>query len=289
MITFFKHFIIPDADQEQGIIMGQKLNAYNNCYPLRIFPPKDITKFIFDQPITIFYGNNGSGKSTILNVIATKLNAQRKHQFLPTAYFDAYVNQCECDFNEYNPNLKEVKLITSDDIFDYILNVDYINTSVNKKREQLVEEYRLLKRKDCADFYNDFDKLKDKIDNNSKTMSHYIRDRLGSNNIIAQSNGQTSLLFWEKEIDENSIYILDEPENSLSPENILKLKKFIEDSARFYNCQFIISTHSPLLLNLEFSKIYDLDENPCRVKKWSELENVKVYYKFFIDNKDKFD
>ena len=59
-------------------------------------------------------------------------------------------------------------------------------------------------------------------------------------------------------------------------------------AARFYNCQFIISTHSPFLLGLEGAKIYDLDEMPVSVKKWEELDNVKVYYSFFKENKDKF-
>ena len=63
-------------------------------------------------------------------------------------------------------------------------------------------------------------------------MSKYIRDRLVNNNIVESSNGESALMFWEKEIEEDSIYILDEPENSLSAENQLKLKKYIEDSVR---------------------------------------------------------
>ena len=110
----------------------------------------------------------------------------------------------------------------------------------------------------------------------------------GNNNIIEQSNGESALLFWEKEIQENSIYILDEPENSLSAENQIKLKKFIEDSARFYNSQFIISTHSPFLLNLNYAKIYDLDSQKVEVKKWNELSNVKLYYNFFKEREDEF-
>ena len=81
-------------------------------------------------------------------------------------------------------------------------------------------------------------------------MSKFVRERLGNNNIIEWSNDESALIFWEREIKEDSIYILDEPENSLSAENQLKLKKFIEDSVIFYNCQFIISTHSPFLLKL---------------------------------------
>ena len=109
-----------------------------------------------------------------------------------------------------------------------------------------------------------------------------------NNNIIEQSNGESALMFWQQDIKENGIYILDEPENSLSAENQLKLKSFIEDSVRFYNCQFIISTHSPFLLKLNDALIYDLDEIPVKTKKWYELNNVKVYYNFFKENEKDF-
>ena len=77
------------------------------------------------------------------------------------------------------------------------------------------------------------------------------------------------------------LYILDEPGNSLSPKRQTELVKFIEDSARFFQCQFIISTHSPFVLAMQGAKIYDLDEDPVDVKRWTELENVRAYYEFF--------
>ena len=119
-------------------------------------------------------------------------------------------------------------------------------------------------------------------------MSKYVRERMGNNNIVEMSNGESALMFWEQEINEESIYILDEPENSLSAENQIKLKKFIEESVRFFNCQFIISTHSPFLLNLRDAKIYDLDEVPVINKKWTELNNVRTYHDFFKEHEDEF-
>ena len=119
-------------------------------------------------------------------------------------------------------------------------------------------------------------------------MSSYVRQRLTKNNIIEQSNGESALLYFEKEIDENGIYLLDEPENSLSASSQMKLLKFIEDSARFYNCQFIISTHSPFILSLKDAVIYDIDNIPVKTKKWTELNNVKIYYNFFKYNDGNF-
>ena len=65
--------------------------------------------------------------------------------------------------------------------------------------------------------------------------------------------------------------------------------KFLEDSARFFGCQFVISTHSPFLLAMRGAKIYDLDEDPVDVKRWTELENVRVYYEFFREHEGEFE
>lgn len=182
----------------------------------------------------------------------------------------------------------EIKTITSDDIFDYLLDIRSINSNVNRRKEALSREFLNNKFNSTSNSYDSYEQIKDAYDSKTKTLSRYVRDRLGNNNIIEQSNGESALMFWEKEIKEDSIYILDEPENSLSAENQIKLKKFIEDSARFYNCQFIISTHSPFLLNLLEAKIYDLDSNPVISKKWTELENIRVYYSFFKEHEDEF-
>ena len=108
-------------------------------------------------------------------------------------------------------------------------------------------------------------------------------------NVTEQSNGESALLYFENKINENGIYLLDEPENSLSPEKQLSLKKFIEDSARFYNCQFIIATHSPFLLSLDHARIYNLDKNPVQTDKWTELENIATYYSFFKEHSKDFE
>lgn len=68
----------------------------------------------------------------------------------------------------------------------------------------------------------------------------------------------------------------------------MELVGFIEDSARFFGCQFLIAMHSPFVLAIKQAKIYDLDEDPVDVKRWTELENVRVYYDFFTDHGDEF-
>ncbi|MFR8977402.1 MAG: AAA family ATPase, partial [Christensenellales bacterium] len=61
-----------------------------------------------------------------------------------------------------------------------------------------------------------------------------------------------------------------------------------ENAARFFHCQFVISTHSPFLLSLRGAKIYDLDSDPVDVRRWTELENVRTYYDFFKKHEREF-
>ena len=285
-MIYLKKLTLLDEMEEYGLLTGgDTRRIHNNYYPLNLFSIKSFKDIEFDR-ITIFYGGNGSGKTTLINIIGNKLQAQRKSYQDKGSYFDLYVNDCSYEMSIEKP--LEIKLITSDDVFDYLLDVRSINSNVNREKERLSREYLDYKFNNKGNSFTEYEELKSSCDAKRKSMSKFVRERLANNNMIEWSNGESALMFWEREIKEDSIYILDEPENSLSAENQLKLKKFIEDSVRFYNCQFIISTHSPFLLNLMEAKIYDLDENPVKTKKWTELANVLIYYNFFKEHEKDF-
>ena len=285
-MIYLKKFTLLDELEEHEIVCEEETRKiFNNYYPLHLFPNKSLKNIDFDE-ITIFCGGNGSGKTTLINIISEKLNASRKSLIDKGSYFDLYVKHCDYEMNFNEPN--EIKLITSDDVFDYLLDVRSINSNVNRQKEKLSKEYLNYKFNKNGNSFDNYDELKTIYETKRKSMSNFIRERLGNNNIIEWSNGESALMFWEREIEEDSIYILDEPENSLSAENQLKLKKFIEDSVRFYNCQFIISTHSPFLLKLMDVKIYDLDQIPVTTKDWTELPNVMIYYNFFKKYEEEF-
>ena len=289
MIYLSDFKLVPEG-VEEDMIMG-KMNIHNNFYPLRIFPEKEFKHIEFD-PITIFYGGNGSGKTTLLNIISETLNASKRNIDKKSQFFNRYVEYCE-HFYEiiHESECKEIKFISSDDVFDYLLDLKAINSGINRRKNDLIEEYYSYKvqKEENMTSLNQYEELRNRVDSNRQTVSTYVRTRLRNNTIIQESNGETALDFWQNEIQDNSLYIIDEPENSLSAENQLKLKTFIEESARFYNCQFIIATHSPFLLALNSAKIYDLDSIPVEPKKWTELANVKVYNDFFKEHSDEFE
>ena len=282
-MKYLSDFIFPTKDMEDAYLW----NLGNTCsyYPFRVLSKHSLEKIDF-EPITILYGGNGSGKSTALNIIAEKANVARDARYNKSVYYQDYVTMCKTNVLEHIP--QSSKIITSDDVFDFMLDIRSLNEGITEKREDVVSEfldskYAQFQLKSIADY----DRLKQVNKARRLSQSKYIHSEV-METIEGHSNGETAFRYFIEKIGENGLYILDEPENSLSPKRQIELKKFIEDSARFFGCQFIISTHSPFLLAIEHAKIYDLDAEPVAIREWTQLENVKIYYEFFHAHKDKF-
>ena len=257
-------------------------------YPFHIFLEKPFFNIEF-EPVTIFYGDNGSGKSTLLNIITETINKEkqmikRKKLLVKSEYFDTYIEKCKYYLENTIP--MESKIILSEDIFENILSKRIENQKKNEGRKELEKQYMQYKYNPVN--YSSLEDLSISVETRNKTQSKFIKSRI-EENFKEFSNGQTSLEFFDKELKENGLYLLDEPENSLSPKFQIELIQLLLELSRFFKCQFIIATHSPFLLSIPDAKIYDLDSIPVTPKKWYELENMKIYYNFFKKNKDKFE
>lgn len=275
----------PDLDAEELFINDIKRTCYDTYYPFRTFQYR-LERLDFSEPITILYGGNGSGKSTALNVIAEKLAIKRDSVFNKSNFYPDFVEMCTVDIAKEIPD--ESRIITSDDVFDYILNIRNLNEGIDVRREELFEEFLDAKYSDFKyQTMADYERLKKVNKARRKTQSKFVRSEV-MDNIREYSNGESAFYYFTEKMGENGLFLLDEPENSLSPKRQMELAKFIEDSARFFNCQIIMSTHSPFLLAMKGAKIYNLDETPVCVKKWTELENVRIYHEFFKTHKDAF-
>ena len=283
-MIYLRNFSFPSEDREYNFILDEKRTCFDTFYPFKILSKNDFTEIDF-EPVTILYGGNGSGKSTALNVIAEKIEASRDTIFNKSNFFKDYVDMCDMD----EVKVAEIKrIITSDDVFDYILNLRNLNEGIDNKRENLFGDYLDAKYSGFKmKSLEDYEELKKVNSARAGTMSKFIRKNLMSN-VRLYSNGESAYRYFIEKITENGLYILDEPENSLSPKRQIELMSFIEDSARFFGCQFIISTHSPFLLAIKGAKIYDLDESPVSVKSWTSLENVRTYYEFFKHHDSEF-
>lgn len=286
-MIYLSHFEFPNLEREQSFRLGIKRTCYDTMYPFFVLSQHGLTQLDF-EPITILYGGNGSGKTTALNIIAETLRLERDTLYNRSSFFEDYTKLCS--YQVFKPIPQTSRIVTSDDVFDYMLNLRNLNEGIDKKREVLFKEYLEAK---YAHFQvtslDDYEQLKNVCDARKKTtsQSRYVRSRL-MRNVREQSNGESGFLYFTDKICEDGLFLLDEPENSLSPERQLKLLKFLEDSARFFGCQLIIATHSPFILSMRGAKIYDFDEKKVDVKRWTELKNVRLYYDFFIKHMNEF-
>lgn len=292
-MVYLESFRIAGQKQEDGFILSYPYQLEMQCfsstnvYPFKLFPQKGLRELSF-EPVTIFYGGNGSGKSTLLNIISSKLGCMRTAPFNSTPFFNDYLALCDYQMSEKDEPFQK-KLVASDDVFNFLLDIRSINENVDRRRNQLFKEYE----KDREEPYilkslDDYDELRRRREAKTTTKSQYVTKRLNVREVNGMSNGESAFAYFVHNIKDDSLYLLDEPENSLSPALQMKLAQFLCDSARFFGCQFIISTHSPFLLAMNGVKIYDLDDIPVREKSWTELENVRAYYDFFNEHSEEF-
>ncbi|MGN0801270.1 MAG: AAA family ATPase [Candidatus Faecivicinus sp.] len=286
-MVYLTSFSVPSLGMRERFTNDIKRRCYNTVYPFNVFELQELPEFTF-EPVTILCGGNGSGKSTLLNVIAEKLGVPRGAAYNRSSFFEDYVRLCRCETQGAPSALTDGRIITSDDVFDYLLNIRTLNGQVDARREELFEEYTDAKHARYS--YRsmaDYEDLKKFVDAHRRTQSRYVRERLAAN-LPERSNGESALAFFVDAIRENALYLLDEPENSLSAERQQELVQYISDSARFYNCQFVIATHSPFILAAQGARIYDLDADPPSVRRWTDLKNVRAYYNFFLQHLSEF-
>ncbi|MBD8500419.1 AAA family ATPase [Paenibacillus arenosi] len=298
---YLNKFTLP-IDEESSLIEqrmahnGGSFGYIDNAYPCGIFSKSQFSELNFSK-ITILYGGNGSGKSTLLNLISNKLELNRIAPYNSSEMFDLYVEHCKFELGIDDEGFKHripngSRIITSDDIFDYMLTVrtnnDEISDSVEDIRSEWGDKNGSLKYGQTVKMnsLDDYEALRLQVLSRKKSISRreFIR-RVAGTEVKLNSNGETALSYFNSKLKNDTLYCLDEPENSLSPRMQLELVKMIEQMARYCGCQFIIATHSPFLLAMEFTKIYDLDTNPVDIKQWWELENAKVYFDFFNKHK----
>lgn len=295
--TYLENFHLPSYEREQDYLMFEvKSTCYNNFYPFGVLPQNFRNFEMF--PLTILYGGNGCGKTTILNLIAETLGMRRSIKINKSSFMEDYVNMCDCDILE-SPTVS--KIITSDDVFHSIFLTREKNEIIDKNREEAFDFSSKCNTpgvyiKDIMDEMTGGGEWIDNIDTllkitsaRGKTGSRFVRENVDKN-IIGKSNGETALEYFYSHIKDPGLYLLDEPENSLSAVYQCQLAKYLFESVRYFEAQLIIATHSPFMLSIPGAKIYNLDEEDIDITEdWTTLANMKAYYRLFKENADGFE
>ena len=283
---YLNAFYFPGEEAESDFMFGLKTTFDQSVYPYGVLPKASLNEIMF-RPVTILYGGNGSGKSTALNVIAEKLRLERNSAYNRSRFFQDYTDRCKASLEEAIP--KGSRIITSDDVFDMMLDIRSVNEGIDRKREKLADDYFALKHEQFqVRSLEDMEHLKRINQARHRTMSRFIAGESGAS-IRERSNGESALMYFQGKIEMDTLCLLDEPENSLSPENQMILADFLIESVRYCGNQLVISTHSPFLLAIPGARIISLDDQSRVVDSWTELKNPRVYYDFFKKHAGEFE
>ena len=132
------------------------------------------------------------------------------------------------------------RIIVSDDVFAHSMKQRRINGHIHGGRANAEKEFDDLvmsgaKLRSLSD-YERWNARNEALRNKSA----FLQKQLGSE-VLEQSNGETAMMYFLQRMENPGLYLLGEPENSLSPENQMKLVEYIESSAHWFHCQFMIA------------------------------------------------
>lgn len=292
---YITNFTLPSFNEEFALLyhpdgpqLGYMKKNSGNMYPFNIFPERvermGSLSIDFTTPITILYGNNGSGKTTILNLIAEHLDVARHSAFNKSGIFYDYLELCQAELGR---RCERKLMITSDDVFEHLLKerrkFDVFNEARDRYNEHLSQERQRFSRErvniDCEDPESmEAFRRRCQIMNNSN--SKLIVQKMGVDK-KGQSNGETAIDFFTDQIQTRGLYLIDEPENSLSPKMQQALAEYLSVMTQELGCQFIIASHSPFFIGIKGATVYNLDSQIIKPCDWRELESIQVYREFF--------
>lgn len=300
-MIYLESFALP-IDREEELLEikmsqnGGPLGYIDNPYPCGLFAKKELRELYFRR-VTILYGGNGSGKSTLLNLIASRLALQRIAPCNSSEMMDLYAQNCAFTLARDEDGIpceipEGSRIITSDDVFDYMLTLRTNNEDITENKQAARQGWADLRYGDTIKLrgMEDYEALRMQVLARRRSVSRraFIRQTAGQE-ALTTSNGETALRYFQEKLQMDTLYCLDEPENSLSPKLQLELTSLLEELARCCGCQFIIATHSPFLLAMPGARIYDLDTVPVQPHQWWQLENTRTYFDFFHRHRQLFE
>jgi predicted ATPase len=195
----------------------------------------------FTSPVTFFVGENGSGKTTLLRGICMRSGI---HIWESREGMRA------------KPNPYERLLFGA-------LGVEWKTSSVPGSYFG-------------SDIFGQFAKILDEWASTNPEQLNYF----GGESLLNQSHGQSLMAYFKSRYRKKGLYFLDEPETALSPKTQLELLHLIHETSHSGNAQFIIATHSPILMACPGASILTFDTNPLETISYEETEHFQIYHQF---------
>ncbi len=217
--------------------------AYPNqeVYPFKLPVFQQTTHLVFDTPVTIFVGENGAGKSTLLEALAL---ASGINIWRPPEGLRVEVNQYA-------------------EMLYRFIELDWVNSRVPGSFFG-------------SDNFRYFSEALDEWAANDPGQLKYF----GGKSLVTQSHGQSLMSYFRSRYQIKGLYFLDEPETALSPRSQLELLGILHAASQAGTAQFILATHSPILLACEQASIYSFDHIPVKTIAYEQTDHYRIYKDF---------
>lgn len=247
--------------------------ARSNPWPYDIPAVKYARDIDLSNQITFIVGDNGTGKSTLLETLAFRLqlphmdgSGYRKKSFEGAVQLAPFL---ELDFLIDRPI---GFFFRAEDFGDYLNSTSRRDATLHGQLSELKGAVP--------------DHIIQRMADNANMQLHHMRKNYGQE-LNAFSHGEAYLKIMQEKIKQRGIFLLDEPEAALSPAKQLSLIYFIKDHLSMQNSQFVIATHSPMLMAIPGSTIYEVTEEGMQKTALEELDHFTIS-RDFLNNPDAF-
>lgn len=217
-------------------------------YPFNLQAFKKTSHLGFAKPVTFFIGDNGTGKSTLLRAIARACNIHIWQDEERTRF----------RFNRFEDTLHSC------------LGIEWNGESVPGAFF-------------ASEIFQHFSRILDEWAAADPNVLNYF----GSESFMEKSHGESHMAYFRNRFRLKGLYLLDEPENALSPRMQLSLLKLFREASSAGTAQFIIASHSPLLLAYPDADIFSFDSAPIRKVRYEHTDYYRIY-RDFLNNRERY-
>lgn len=263
------------ALERRPVSHSTSLERDQNRYPFNLPLIASLETLTLNAPVTFLVGENGSGKSTILEMIACAVESIAVgSEPVKTDKTLADVRRLAAGYRPiWNKRTRRGFFLRAEDFFGFAKRIDQIRAEMEAELERVDLEYQnrsklavgLAKMPFARELYD-------------------LQQRYGEG-LDHASHGESFLSLFESRFVPDGLYLLDEPEAPLSPLRQLTLLSMLKQMVQEQNGQFIIATHSPIILAFPDAEIYNFADGKMTLTPYDELEHVTLT-RSFLENPD---
>lgn len=237
------------------------------AFPFSVPAIRSLTRLDFRAPVTFLVGENGSGKSTLLEGIAAAagLPAVGSESVERDATLEAQRALGRCVTLAWRHRTRRGFFLRAEDFFGFAKRVSQMRAELLQRVGELEDEYHAQGRSAYA------------LGLAQGPMRASLADmeRRYGIDLDASSHGQSFLRVFQSRFVPGGLYLLDEPEAPLSPQSQLALIAMMRDMVA-QDAQFVVATHSPILLAFPGARIWSCDETPVAEVEYDALPHVRL-------------